>query len=447
MATRPKYTGVTPCDGGWQYRIKIKLESGKVVDTRIKRNDDGIPFLTAREAYEAKKAHEEKLRAIEEKPTETQEEPSVVRVIDVYENYMKTEGVRKAPATLRKQDSMWRNHVCIVFGERDINSITLVELQTFLFNVYKTHSYKYVEGFLKFFYLIFGHADRMEVMDVQKYRRMFVDRNTRLHMPEMKQLDKDEEKRGVEVYTDEEIEMMEKVFDSEDGNLLLAFHLGLFCGLRISECFGLRWRDIDFDKNIIHVNHQMQYNDGQLQLCGVKTLKSSRDVYITEDFKEELWFYYSMQVSDREKLGKGYRDYERVFDTMRNEWLEDDERDFVNRKRNGEILTTNSMKYWAKKINPKLEKMAEDVAQVKKMAYCGIAVEYKPKKFHYHSLRHTFATRCASNNMSLFMLMEILGHLKVETTKEYYINITNDYTIGRAVDIIGSMYTIGKYDK
>ena len=54
-----KYTGVTQnTDGSWTYRLKVKLPNGKIIDTRIKKDERGNPFLTARSAYEARKEHE-----------------------------------------------------------------------------------------------------------------------------------------------------------------------------------------------------------------------------------------------------------------------------------------------------------------------------------------------------------------------------------------------------
>ena len=54
-----------------------------------------------------------------------------------------TEGKEKAASTLRKQDSMWRNHIELVFGDQDVNDITIVDLKAFLVNLYQTYSYTY----------------------------------------------------------------------------------------------------------------------------------------------------------------------------------------------------------------------------------------------------------------------------------------------------------------
>lgn len=56
-----KYTGVSQNpDGSWSYRIKRKV-NGKTVDTKIKKDDNGMPFTTARACYEAKLQYEAKL--------------------------------------------------------------------------------------------------------------------------------------------------------------------------------------------------------------------------------------------------------------------------------------------------------------------------------------------------------------------------------------------------
>ncbi len=437
MAKKPKYPGVTQNeDGSWTYRLKVKLPTGKVVDTRIKKDQNGSPFLTARAAHEARKEHEARLRA---NPDEAATKKSSCRLSDIYASYLATEGKDKAPATLRKQDSMWRNHVQPVFGDRAIDSITIVELQDFLYDLYQTHSYKYTEGFLKFFYLLFGHADRLEAIDSDRYNQMFVNRNKRLHMPKKTQADDQEDREGAVIYTASELQLIESIFKSEDGNLLLAFYLGLYAGLRISECFGLRWQDIHWDTQTMTIQRQMHYVDGEIRLCPVKTLTSVRTVIIPDRLYYALEYQYSLQVEQKKQLGNAYRDTERVYDEVTKTWIQGG--DFVNRKKNGELLTVNSMKYWAKKITPALREQAEKEAEVKKLLQPDDIIPVKSKEFKYHNLRHTYASNCAAVNMSMHMLMSMMGHLKIDTTRKYYINTDNDSLIERTRKLLEEMYT------
>lgn len=392
------------------YRIKVKTSENKIFDSRVFKDKDGFPFPTQYAAHLARLEHEKALKS----PVVQEEVKMTVK--DVYNNYLNTTALKKASATVRKQDSMWRNHVCERFGDRLIDTITIVELSTFLDELYTKYSYKYVEGFLKFFYLLFGHATAIDAITPDKYARMFEIRGKRLTMPKMKQNDF-EESEDIVSYDDDELRKMEEIFDSEDGNLLCAFYLGLYCGLRISECFALRWRDIDFVTSTLQVRRQMTYFEGKLLLTGVKTLTSVRTVIIPSVLYEYLCFVRDKQENDKERLGRYYKNTEQIYDEVDGKWLEDDERDFVNRKSDGKLLTVNSMKYWSKRIDEKL----------------GI-------DFKYHNLRHTYATHCALSNVNMYMLMSMMGHKKVETTKQYYIDTDKDIFKKKAKEIIDNMY-------
>ncbi|MBO4693972.1 MAG: site-specific integrase [Clostridia bacterium] len=421
-----KYTGVTPLNKGktaWQYRIKITLPNGDKIDTTGRRDTHGKPFLTAEAAYTAKLEHENRLRNdLGGKHTRT----SKTTLKAIYEHYMTSgEATSKAPSTIAKQNSLWKNHISKKFGDRELKNITLADLQNYLHELYITgdeyneykggYEYAYVEGFLRFFYLLFGYAYRLDKIDYERYIKMFVDRGTRLTMPEMTQADFEDSEGPIETYSEYEIYQMEDLFKSEEGNLLTAFYLGLYCGLRISEVFAVRWRCIDWVKSTITINRQMHYEGGMLKLCPVKTLTSVRTVYMPKVMHNHLYDLYNKQGKQKKALGRGYKNTERVFDTILK--TEITEGDFVNRKSNGEILTVNSMKYWSKKIKTEL----------------GI-------DFKFHKLRHTYASNCAANNMNLQMLMEMMGHKKIETTQKYYISTNNPDLIKRTVDLLNTIY-------
>lgn len=420
-----KYTGVREnSDGSWYYRIKVKNPAGKLIDTMRKQDDNGMPFMTARAAHEARVSHLAIIMS--EQPVVAPEAvQAVITLSDVYNDYLNTDGRSRAPATLRKQDSMWRNHINKRFGDCDINTIDIIDLQFFLSELYNQYAYKYVEGFLKFFYLLFNHAYKREWFDVNRYVKMFATKGTQLEMPKISQLDKEKQDAGAIVYSLDELDEIESVFNSEDGNLLLAYYLGLYAGLRIGECFGLRWSNINWQEQTITIDRQLQYIDNKFCLCPVKTLAARREFIIPQFLYEQLEFAYTEQNALKSRLRASYRDTERVYDMVTNEWIVGG--DFVNRKKNGELLTINSIKYWSRKIKSET----------------GI-------EFKYHNLRHTFATECAVNNVNAQMLMHMMGHLKLDTTMKYYINIHKHKTLQeRTKQIIDNMYQrhddVGKF--
>ena len=413
-----RYPGTLPLNTNktaWQYRLKMTLPNGDKIDTTCKRNEQGLPFATAEEAYKAKEAHRARL---EQGGGNNASRRRKTTLRAIYEDYMNSaEAKSKAPATIAKQSSMWKEHISPDMGDRYLDSITLGDLQDYLHELYtvKNYAYKYVEGFLKFFYLLGGYAYRLELIDHERYMRMFVDKGTRLKMPDMTQADYEEEISPIETYSPYQCYQMEEIFKSEDGNLLTAFYLGLYCGLRISEVFAVRWRNIDWAESTITINRQMHYEDGMLKLCPVKTLTGVRKVFMPKVLQNYLYELHEAQKRQKKTLGRGYRDTERVFDEMLKEEIT--EGDFVNRKANGELLTVNSMKYWSKKIRAEL----------------GI-------EFKFHTLRHTFASNCANNNMNLNMLMELMGHKKIETTKQYYLSTKNEDLKRRTFELLNTIY-------
>ena len=416
-----KYTGVTQNkDGSWSYRIKKKIKN-QVVDTKIKKDENGLPFLSARSAYEAKLNHERKLQTGE---IEIKEKAPKTTLSNIYAAYLESsEAKKKAPATLKKQDSMWRNHISVYrhdekdlpLGNKDINEILITELDDFLYNLYQTHSYLYTEGFLKFFYLLFGYAYRLELIDADRYYRMFGDSKTRLTMPNKTQADVEEDIEGATVYNDDELSLIESCFKSEDSNLLTAFYLGVYCGLRISECFALRWSNIDWEKGIITVNRQMQNENGKITLTAVKTMTSIREIIMPSFLQDYLDSYYQKQRTERTSAGKHYKNTEVVYDEVTKEYITGG--DFINRRINGELLTVNSMKYYSRKIKH------------------DVNIEFK-----YHNLRHTYATNCAFNNVNMMLLMQMLGHKKIETTKAYYLKIDTEKYKEKSIKLLDSLY-------
>ena len=240
-------------NGMWGYRYAYML-NGKQKDLKRTKDENGNPFKTERAALRAREA------AILKEHLEQAQKPKPKRVTvsQVYEEYCLTGRHGKAYGTTRKQDSLWNNHLSKAFGSRLIDSISVSEVVDYLSKLYyqEGKAYRYVEAFLKMFYLLFGQAYSRNYLDVNTYNTLCVNKNTKIHMPKMK-IDKDED---IVSFNIEETDALNKYF--KDTNAETAYMLGRYCGLRINECYGLKWTDVDFDNNIIHIEYQMQYHEG-----------------------------------------------------------------------------------------------------------------------------------------------------------------------------------------
>lgn len=158
----------------------------------------------------------------------------------------------------------------------------------------------------------------------------------------------------------------------------LGILVALQTGMRIGEICALSWDDIDLYGRVIHIRHTIARVKGetgsgkktQLILDVPKTKSSIRDIPISTVLLPVL---YDM----KERTGSGY---------------------LVSGK--AEFVSTRTFDYRYKKV---LEK-----------------TEIPPLNFH--SLRHTFATRCVEAGMDVKTLSELLGHSNVSITLNTYVH-------------------------
>lgn len=390
-------------NGNWAYRIFINRKNMKKIDTTCRQDENGNPFRTKKQAREARAL---KLTELTTTPKEEpKEEPKIkdVKLVDVYNAYMSSNIAKtKAPSTIRKQESMWENHILKNFGDKYISEISPISLKDYLHQLYfygdgvdgySSYSYKYVESFLKFFYLLFGVAYDNLWIDETMYNRMFVVRNTRLSMPDITQED-NVKYNNIKVYSLKEIKQLDKIFSR--GNCYTAFLLGYYGGLRISEAYGVMVEDCNVIDKKITINKQLLYQNGSFCLCPVKTLESVRVIDIPDVLNEHLKNKIAEIMLNSNK--ESYRNYEVVIDKTKKQHEKIIGGSFINRKENGELLTPNSMKYWTRVIKEELN-----------------------IDFLFHSLRKTHGTMMACANTPIKLLMKRLGHKKESTTLKYYI--------------------------
>ena len=86
-------------------------------------------FATKTEAKEARISF---LAKHKEEKNKGPDSDTNIKLKDVYEHYMKFGSVEKRPGTLRKQKSIWENHVGPEFGNRIMISIGVGELKNYL---------------------------------------------------------------------------------------------------------------------------------------------------------------------------------------------------------------------------------------------------------------------------------------------------------------------------
>lgn len=384
-------------NGNWCYRFTRTVD-GKRVNRKSSRDEAGNPLKTQRAAIQAKAIAEMRFDA-----SLSQRPERHMTFGEVYAEYCEHGRSGKAYSTIRKQDSLWRNHLEKRFASRYIDSISVAEVNDYLSFLYHTEgrAYRYVEGFLKMFYLVFGQAYSRNYLDVDTYNKLCVNKDTRICMPKMK-IDEDTD---IVVFSLAETEKLDAYF--EDSNAETAYLLGRFCGLRINECYGLKWSNVDIDRGTITIDRQMQYQDGLIKLVPLKTRNARRTVYMSKKLKE-----YFIKLNAETKAYTAILEAQRIQNCTHIYDVNGkiiSSLELVNTLPNGKIQTVNSMKYHSRTIKSKLQ------------------IDFK-----YHYLRHTYGTRLAELNTPAHILCNQMGHASGKVTERYYLAVSQT-----GIDILG----------
>ena len=378
-------------NGKWAYRYTT-TSGGHKKDVRKAKDIFGNPFLTKKAAIKARQTaivQENAGLLPKKKPRKT--------FNDVFTEYQENSQASRAYTTVQKQNSLWDNHISPQFGKRYVDDVSVAEVMDYLTNLYykKKYSYRYVEGFLKMFYLIFGQAYSRDYLDVDAYNKLCVNKNTKIKMPK----EKTNEDRDIMAFNKEELLLLDEYFKGSSAET--AYLLGRYCGLRINECFGLKWDNVDLDAGTIRIDRQMQYQEGLIKLVPPKTKNANRTIYLCSVMKDYLTDLARKRQQDEIELAALREQRRRTLEDMDGSKILST--DLVNCMPDGTIQTVNSFKYPSKEIKKKF----------------GIP-------FKYHYLRHTYGTMMAEMNTPSHLLCNQMGHGKIQVTQQYYLAVSKE---------------------
>ncbi len=383
-------TGVFQLENGmWAYRYTFTRD-GQRYSKRGSKDEYGVPLKTKREAIKARQT------AIDREQSSLRPKPTVRKTVkEVFTEYCASGRKDRAYQTVRKQDSLWENHIKVRFGNRFIDEISSAEIGDYLSELYyvEEYSFQYTESFLKMFYLIFGQAYSRNYLDVDIYNKLCVNKDTKIKMPKMKT----EDDTDIVTFSREELRLLDAYFKGT--NVETAYLLGRYCGLRINECFGLKWSNVDLEAGTITIDRQMQYQNGVIKLVAPKTHNSKRTIYLCPLLLEHLRALAEQRKEDAITYAEVREQKQKFITDLDGQKISSTE--LVNSLANGTIRTVNSMKYPTREIKQKL----------------GI-------EFKYHYLRHTFGTLMAEMNTPAHLLCNQMGHGNIHVTQRYYIAIS-----------------------
>lgn len=291
--------------------------------------------------------------------------------------YIKT---YKSPPSVKRTTyssymEIYRKHIEPFFGNTPLNTITDVDIQTFL-TFLQTQGRLDKKGGLssKTIYNYFVVLDAA----LEKARgKVIVDNPiTGIHLPEVQPIDR-------RVLTPEEMEIFIKEILKE--RLRVVMFISLFTGIRLGEVLPLQWADVNEKKRTLWIHRDIErvllFDDPsgrKTELIVQETPKSKsshRRVPLPEEIFRMLMLHKKVQEYEKKPNPENL-----VFPSKRG--------------------TYTDPRTYQKRVN----------VVCKRCELQGVNV---------HALRHTFATRLMEQNVPIRIIQSLLGHASIVTTEKY----------------------------
>lgn len=261
-------------------------------------------------------------------------------------------------------------------GHKRLDKITARDIQKFItdmltngrnLNNGKPLSRKTAVHHLSFISDVFSYAVRMGMLCDNPCRRVFV--------PKQEQEEK-------QIYTIEQVKILYENLKSEPMKYQAYLLLSIYSGYRRSEMLGLEWKDIDFERDLIHVRRTSQYTSEKgIYTDTTKTRKSKRVSKMPASIMNLLRQFKADQNEEARRLGTKWEDYDRLF----TKW-------------NGAPMNPQTPFEWLK-------------------GYCErIGIPFR----NIHSLRHLHASLLIFEGVDVVAVSEDMGHSVVGTTLNLY---------------------------
>ena len=309
--------------------------------------------------------------------------------------------VRKAPFSQPSTQNCYRSilnkHILPAFGNRNMRAIKPIELQRYV-NSFSGASKTQINMIVSTLQNIFESALQDRIIASNPAAG--------LRKPEYKAA---QEKRSL---TDEEKVRVEALFATHEHGLYIATMY--YTGMRPGEVRGLKWGDIDWEKNLIHVQRDIDFAAGGVE-GNLKTRAADRYIPIASELRKLL----------AAKAGP-YDGY--IFPGV-----------------NGKPLSASAaIRIWLELMRDcdMVIPIATDAdgKRVEKQYYSANDIRglYRPV-ITPHALRHTFITMCWEKGLDIMLTMKLVGHSDYQTTRNIYTHLSDKY-LEKAADEIDRLF-------
>lgn len=207
-----------------------------------------------------------------------------------------------------------------------------------------------------------------------------------------------------------------------------ALFTALSIGLRRGEVSGLRWQDVELDKNRLHIRHARTTHDGKVLATKPKTKGSKRTLPIPPSLKTGLLEQFEALEKERKFFGTAYTESGGVFTTAE------------GRRIHPSVLATglNAIIEWS---DPSLAdrrlKASRRLVPPDGLNPLEVVIRYGERlpDMRVHDLHHTFATLALRRGVPVEIVSKLLGHSRPSFTLDVYRHVLESERRELAIDL------------
>lgn len=290
-----------------------------------------------------------------------------------FNEWIKQKEMTVKGSTIFSYKNMYRNNIAPTLGKHKIKTLERRQIVSMLNKVVKEKGPGAANQALRILVAILNAAIRDDI----------IMRNVAAGIPSFKTTGKPARETIHRELTDQELKVFFKAVQCS--RYYNAFRFMLYTGVRVGECCGLQWRDVDRKNGMIHIRKTVTKNSEGKWILGEtpKTRTSKRDIPINKAVQEVL-----------EEQWNLYRDIHDIFALN----------DLVFSGERGQMVHAGVFNNLITYILSKSEA-------------AGIA------PFSVHAFRDTFASRAIRAGIAPNTLKEILGHSSLSMTMDLYAHV------------------------
>ena len=218
-------------------------------------------------------------------------------------------------STTLQREHLLASRIYPALGHLRIDKITARDIQKFINSLAKPGankrsgkplSQKTMRHHLSFISSIFEYANRLDMISTNSCSKVTI--------PKIDANGKAYKKPEKHIYTKEQAREFMKILSEAPIKYKVFFTLAIYTGCRRGELLGIEWKNIDFDRSTVMIDHTSNYtSDKGIYTDITKTDKSTRLVDLPPAVVDLLRAYKTDQDTYRDNLGDKWQDHDRLF--------------------------------------------------------------------------------------------------------------------------------------